>query len=172
MKTKRVIVESYDPQWSKDFEAIRQELSQALGDLALAIHHVGSTAVPDLSAKPIIDIDVEIVSYAVFPRVVARLAEAGYSHEGDLGISKREAFCYEGKSHLRKHHLYVCPSDSEELHRHITFRNYLRSHPEAVKAYSAVKKEAARLFPDSIDDYMAHKSACIEQLYLLCGLKK
>lgn len=172
MKMKRVIVESYDPQWPGDFEHIRQELSQALGDLALAIHHIGSTSVPDLFAKPIIDIDVEIVSYAVFPRVVARLAEVGYSHEGDLGISKREAFCYEGKSHLRKHHLYVCPSDSEELHRQITFRNYLRSHPEAVKAYGAIKEEAARLFPDSIDDYMVHKSVCIEQLYLLCGLKK
>ena len=68
------------------------------------------------------------------------------------------------------HHLYVCPQDSGELHRHVTFRNFLRNHPDAVKQYSAVKETAARLFPDDIDRYMAYKAPCIQALYAQCGL--
>lgn len=170
MKTKSVIVMPYDPQWAAAFEAIRKELCEALGELALRIEHVGSTSVPGLSAKPIIDIDVVISGYDVFPETVNRLSQVGYLHEGDLGIPGREAFCYEEKQHLQKHHLYVCPVDSAELHRHITFRNYLREHPEAAAAYAAVKEDAARLYPDSIESYMQFKTKIIEELYERCGL--
>lgn len=170
MKTKRVTVRSYDPQWALDFQKICRELEEALGEYALRIAHVGSTSVSGLSAKPIIDIDVVMESYGVFPEVRRRLAVAGYLHEGDLGIPGREAFCYEGKSHLRKHHLYVCPADSRELYRHLTFRDYLRSHPEEAGRYGAVKEEAARLFPDSIEQYMAYKAEIIGQIYVKCGL--
>ena len=70
-----------------------------------------------------------------------------------------------------KHHLYVCPQFSEELHRHITFRNFLRDNTDAVKKYSQVKETAAKLFPNDIDKYIEYKSPCIEELYALCGLK-
>ena len=98
------------------------------------------------------------------------LFRSGYIHEGDLGIPDREAFCYGDKPHLMTHHLYVCPRHSRELHRHITFRDFLRSHPEAVKQYGAVKEEGAQLFPDDIEGYIAHKTPCIEELYRQCGL--
>jgi len=65
----------------------------------------------------------------------------------------------------------VCPQQSEELHRHITFRDFLRNNPEAVKKYSLVKETAARLFPDDIDKYIEYKSPCIEEIYKICGLK-
>ncbi|MBR6596283.1 MAG: GrpB family protein [Oscillospiraceae bacterium] len=170
MKTKRVTVTPYNPHWPDDFEAIRRELAAGLGELIVDIHHVGSTSVPGLSSKPIIDIDVEIKDYSVFPEAVARLQMLGYAHEGDLGIPQREAFCYAGKAHLRKHHLYVCPADSEELRRHITFRDHLRRNPEDAAAYGAVKEKAARLYPDSIDDYMKFKSEIICKLYRKCAL--
>ena len=170
MRTKHVLVTPYDPAWVLAFAAIRQELTAALGPLALAIEHVGSTAVPGLWAKPILDIDVVIPNQDALPPVVQALAAIGYTHEGDLGIPQREAFSYRDKPHLHPHHLYVCPKDSRELHRHLTFRNYLRTHPEAVRTYSQVKAEAARLYPDSIEDYMNHKSACIQALYRACGL--
>lgn len=170
MITKKVIVTPYDSQWPHDFEAIRRELADALGDLAIRIEHVGSTSVPGLSAKPIIDIDVVISDYGVFPEVAEKLARSGYEHEGDLGIPEREAFRYENKSHLQKHHLYVCPKSSRELHRHVTFRDYLRTHPDAVKRYSEAKETAARLYSDSIDDYIRSKSPCIEAIYKECGL--
>ena len=74
------------------------------------------------------------------------------------------------KTHLMTHHLYVCPKSSEELRRHIGFRDFLRSNPEAVKKYSLIKEKAARLFPDDIDGYIKYKSPCIEELYQKCGL--
>ena len=170
MRTRRVIVLPYDRAWKAAFEAIKSELESAVGDLVIGIEHVGSTSVEGLSAKPCIDIDVVIEDYGVFEEVVRRLAEIGYIHEGDLGIPDREAFCYSDKPHLMTHHLYVCPRYSRELHRHITFRDFLRSRPEAVKQYGAVKEEGARLFPDDIEGYIAHKTPCIEQLYRQCGL--
>ena len=171
MKTKKVIVLPYDVAWESAFEAIRAEIQTALGDLMLGIEHVGSTSVKGMSAKPCIDIDVVIRDYSVFDAVVQKLDAIGYIHEGDLGIQDREAFKYADKPHLMTHHLYVCPRDSEELHRHIVFRDFLRKNPEAVKKYSRVKETAAKLFPDSIDQYIEYKSPCIEELYRECGLK-
>ena len=171
MRTKKVMVLPYDRAWKTAFEKIKEELDQAIGDLILGIEHVGSTSVEGMSAKPCIDIDVIIQDYSVFDAVVSRLEAIGYLHEGDLGIKDREAFQYSNKPHLQTHHLYVCPQYSEELHRHITFRDFLRSHPEAVKTYSSVKETAAQLFPEDIEQYIAYKSPCIEELYALCGLK-
>ena len=170
MKTKRVIVLPYDPAWATDFETIRMELSDVLGSLALRIEHVGSTSVEGLCAKPIIDIDVVIESRDKLAAVIAALAAIGYEHEGDLGIPGREAFKYDGKPHLRTHHLYVCTQDCAELRRHVTFRDYLRTHADAAARYGAVKTEAAQLFPNDIDGYIAHKSAVIAEIYRLCGL--
>ena len=170
MRTARVIVLPYDMAWKAAFEAIKSELESAVGGLVISIEHVGSTSVEGLSAKPCIDIDVVIEDYGVFEEVVRRLADIGYIHEGDLGIPDREAFRYSDKPHRMTHHLYVCPRYSRELHRHITFRDYLRSNPDAVKQYGAVKEDGALLFPDDIEGYIAHKTPCIEELYRRCGL--
>ncbi len=171
MQTKKVIVSPYDESWKSAFEEIKQEIESAIGDLILGIEHVGSTSVEGMSAKPCIDIDVIIKDYSVFDTVVGKLETIGYTHEGNLGIKDREAFKYKNKPHLQKHHLYVCPQYSEELHRHITFRDFLRSNTEAVRKYSLIKENAAKLFPNDIDKYIEYKSPCIEELYALCGLK-
>lgn len=171
MPTKKVIVLPYDSAWKHAFQKIRTELEEAIGDLIVGIEHVGSTSVEGLSAKPCIDIDVVIKDYSVFDTVVSRLATIGYIHEGNLGIKDREAFKYSNKSHLMNHHLYVCPLNSEELHRHIVFRDFLRSNTEAVEKYSEVKEKAAELFPNDIDKYIEYESPCIEELYMMCGLK-
>ncbi len=112
-----------------------------------------------------------IKDYSVFDAVVSKLASIGYIHEGNLGIKDREAFKYTDKPHLMTHHLYVCPQNSKELRRHITFRDFLRSNAEAARKYSSVKKTAAELFPNDIDKYIEYKSPCIEELYKQCGLK-
>ena len=171
MRTAKVTVLPYNEGWRSDFEKIKNELENAIGDMVIAIEHVGSTSVQGMSAKPCIDIDVVIKDYSVFDILVSRLADIGYIHEGDLGIKDREAFKYTDKPHLQSHHLYVCPQYSAELHRHITFRDYLRTHPEAVNEYSKVKEKAAQLFPDDIDSYIEFKSPCIAKLYKLCGLE-
>ena len=165
MFTKHVIVLPYDEHWAQDFLQIREELQAALGELAQKIEHVGSTSVRGLSAKPIIDIDVVIKDYSSLDAVISALEGIGYQYEGDLGIAGREAFKYEGKDHLQKHHLYVCPQDSDELKRHIAFRDYLRSHPEAVREYSLIKEEGAKLYPFDIEKYIEYKSPVIEKIY-------
>ena len=171
MKTASVIVLPYDEAWKSDFEKIKNELENAIGDCIIGIEHVGSTSVEGLSAKPCIDIDVIIKDYSIFETVVNRLNAIGYIHEGNLGIPNREAFKYSEKPHLQKHHSYVCPQDSEELRRHITFRDFLRSNPDAVRKYGQIKEVAAERFPNDIDGYIRYKSPCIEELYRLCGLK-
>ena len=100
MRTARVRVLPYDLKWKWEFEKIKAELEAAIGEYAVAIEHVGSTAVEGLSAKPCIDIDVVIEDYSVLDRVVDGLRSIGYVHEGDLGIKGREAFKYTDKPHF------------------------------------------------------------------------
>ena len=170
MVTKHVVVVPYSETWVQNFACIKAEIRDALSDLALRIEHVGSTSVLGLSAKPIIDIDVVIKDYSVFDEVVPKLEEIGYKHEGDLGIAGREAFKYDGKDHLQKHHLYVCTQDSAELKRHVAFRDYLRSHPQAVQEYSRIKEEGAALYPYDIEKYIGHKASFIEKIYRELGI--
>ena len=171
MRTKRAEVLPYDKAWKNAFVKIKNEIEAEIGDLIIGVEHVGSTSVEGMSAKPCIDIDVIIEDYSAFAAVAEGLNEIGYIHEGDLGIKDREAFKYADKPHLMMHHLYVCPQYSKELHRHITFRDFLRSNPEAVQKYSLIKEKAAELFPNNIDGYIEYKSPCIEELYKECGLK-
>ena len=175
MTTRNIVVLPYDQKWQQAFLDIKNELVAALeispdqGSLALAIEHVGSTSVPGLFAKPIIDIDIVVKACDVESAIQA-LAGIGYNREGNLGIPGREAFGYSGKEHLRQHHLYLCPEDSPELKRHLAFRDYLRTHPLAVEEYSRIKLEAARLFPHDIDGYINHKSPVIEKIYKEIGI--
>lgn len=172
MRTEHVVVVEYDAQWQQDFADIAKEIRTLLHDETLRIEHVGSTSIPGLAAKPIIDMDVVIASMADFESLKQRLEYHGYQHEGDLGIVGREAFCYEGKHHLQMHHLYVCPSDSRELYRHITFRDYMKLHPDDVQRYSQIKQVAATQFPYDIDAYCEMKGPVIEAIYRSCRLMK
>ena len=113
---------------------------------------------------------VVIKDYSELENVISALGKIGYQHEGNLGITGREAFKYEGKEHLRKHHLYVCPEDSPELKRHIAFRDYLQTHPDAVREYSRIKEEGAELYPDDIERYIEYKSPFIEKIYAEIGI--
>ena len=171
MKVKHVVVLPYNSRWKQYFLNIRDEIKPALKDLALSIEHVGSTSVEGMSAKPIIDIDVIIKERTVLDEVISRLHNIGYRYEGNLGIEGREAFKYEGKKDLQRHHLYVCAQDCPELKRHIAFRDYLRSHPQAVKEYGEIKEKGARLYPNDIDKYMEYKSGVIERIYEMAKIK-
>lgn len=172
MRTKTVIVVPYDFKWKYEFEKIKLYLEKTLEKSIMGIEHVGSTSIEGLSAKPIIDIDIIIESYDNFKDVKSRLESLGYYHEGDLGIKDREAFGYdeEQKKEFMTHHLYVCPKNSNELKRHIAFRDYLRTHKDAVERYSEVKLQAAKMYPTDIDSYIEAKSPCINEIYKKIGI--
>ena len=127
-----------------------------------AIEHVGSTAVPGLAAKPIIDIDVVLISAIDLPGVIARLAAVGYEHRGDLGVTGREAF--RTPPNDLPHHLYVCPPGSPEYRRHICFRDHLRSHPTDANSYAKLKRELGRKFRDDREAYTKAKSMFVTEI--------
>ena len=155
-----VIIVDYDPHWPDLFEDLRAPVVAALGDLVVIVEHVGSTAVPGLAAKPIIDMDVVVPSVADVPKAIERVALLGYAHQGDLGIRGREAFTPPpGKP---AHHLYVCALGSDELRRHRSFRDYLRSHPDDARAYEALKKAAASRFAEDRAAYSESKTRFVE----------
>jgi GrpB-like predicted nucleotidyltransferase (UPF0157 family) len=159
----------YDGSWPVEFEKIKNELLPIIGNDIISIEHVGSTSVEGLYAKPIIDIDI-VIEGGMFETVKGELAKIGYSHEGNLGIAGREAFRYDNKQHLMKHHLYVCDNNSDELRRHITLRKYLRTHEADRDEYSKIKLEMPKKYPNDIDSYMNGKSSVILSILQKCGL--
>ncbi len=169
---KIITVVPYNPKWADEFKTIKNELFPVIGDDIIAIEHVGSTSVEGLWAKPVIDIDI-VIDNGKLPIIVKKLAGIGYRHRGDLGISGREAFGYndEEKSHLMKHHLYVCQKDNSELKRHLALRNFLRNSCEYREKYSSIKREMAKNFPNDIENYILGKQPVVMEIYELCGVK-
>lgn len=160
--TKQVIVEDYNPQWPKQFEDLKALLWPAVQSFALSIEHVGSTSVPGLAAKPVIDLDIIIPDMSYLNQAIKALATLGYEHRGNLGIVERESF--KSVNPLFKHNLYVCSKDSISLRNHLCLRDTLRSHPKLRDDYAELKKKLAAQFPDSIDDYIEGKTDFILEI--------
>jgi len=150
-------VVDYDPTWPQTFAALQAPICEVLRNIAIAVEHVGSTSVPGLAAKPVVDIDVILPSRAELPAAIEKLATLGYVHRGDLGISDREAFSE--PANLPTHNLYACIQGSAALVNHLTIRDYLRRNPNAAKAYGQLKKRLADEFSTDIDEYGAGKTA-------------
>ncbi|MED4907449.1 GrpB family protein [Brevibacillus centrosporus] len=150
----RIVIVEYEPEWVLLFEELRTFILPVVRDIIVSIEHVGSTSVPGLAAKPIIDIDVVVRTQEGVLSAIQGLASLGYVHEGDLGVSGREAFI--PPSDVKWHHLYVCTYDNAEYKRHILFRDYLRSHPEEAKKYGELKLELAQKY---VNDRIAYTEA-------------
>jgi len=158
-----IIVIPYQTSWRDQFQRLRDQLNDALGSLAERIEHVGSTAVPGLWAKPIIDVDIVVPTRTEFESVRRCLEEQGYDYLGDQGVPGREAFAL--RSHeptIPEHHLYVCRADSIELRRHLAFRDFLRTHPERAAEYSVLKRALAVEFRNDRIEYTNAKGEFIE----------
>lgn len=160
-----MIAGEYDPTWPAEFTEIRQLLLRPLGPHVIDVHHVGSTSIPGMLAKPILDIDIEISNYDVFPVVVEKLRSLGYAHEGDLGIADRHAFrrissevpYTDPPRHWIEQHLYVCPTESKELHRQLLFRDRLRSDASLRARYRNLKLDCLSQCDDQRKVYQSLK---------------
>jgi GrpB-like predicted nucleotidyltransferase (UPF0157 family) len=151
-----IVIVDYDPRWPEQFARLRDRAQSAMGELAVSIEHVGSTAVPGLPAKPVIDMVVVIASDEDLPEAIERLAVIGYSARGDLGVPGREAFSWpEGET---RHHLYVSPTTSEELRAQVRFRDLLLSDPRLAANYVALKRELAATYRDDRPSYTDGKT--------------
>lgn len=143
-----MLIKEYNPDWVDQFNQIKHMLDVAL-DNRYVIEHVGSTSVPQIAAKDIIDIDLIYIDEKEFEHINRVLVSLGYYHNGDQGIPDREVFKRSAlKSHHPildeiTHHLYVCPESSVELRRHLLFRNWLNYSAAARKKYESIKRKLA-----------------------------
>ena len=173
-----IALAAYDPDWACQFEALKNVYALYLKDRIKSVEHVGSTAVPYLVAKPVLDIDLIITSEAKLQEVIEVLATLGYEFRGDQGIKDRYAFRANGSTTPNigtdrtwpKHHLYCCIENSASLNNHITLRDALRNDPKLREAYRQLKKDLASRTND-IDVYIEGKSDFIANILLQNGFE-
>jgi|GEM_PF-119786 len=164
----KVEVVDYDPLWAEQFELVTEYLREIIGECR--IEHVGSTSVPNLAAKPILDVDIVYESTSDFPQLKTALETAGYAHRGNLGIVGREMFQAPSNCELPTFNLYVCQSDNLALRNHLQVRDYLCANSDAVEQYSNLKRRLAAEFPDDIDAYCQAKTEFILEMLAQCNL--
>ena len=160
----RVIeVVPHDPEWSDGFKQEVEALTEIFDHEIVAIHHIGSTAIPGILAKPIIDVLVEVRDIERIDAFNRQMRERGYLPKGEFGIAGRRFFI-KGTEESRTHHIHIFQAGNPEFERHLAFRDYLRAHRDQAQAYSRLKAELARRFPRDADSYTAGKSDFVEEI--------
>lgn len=155
-------ISSYKEDWPRKFEKIIAYLKTFLPEYC-EFHHIGSTSIPGMPAKDIIDIDVEH-DHGDLAMIVNCLQKAGYEHLGDLGITGREAFKTIPDLHaalLPEHHLYACETGAHELQKHLSYRDYLLANPDRA-LWLGKKKILTDAAARSRDEYIENKSCYYE----------
>lgn len=161
-----IVVSDYDPDWPKLFEQERARIKEALGSFALAIEHVGSTAVPGLPSKPIIDLLVGVPSLEeASERCIEPVKALGYIYLPEYASwLPRELFFRKGPPGPWTHHVHMMEPSHPRWEARLVFRDYLRAHPEAAKAYADIKRGLASASKDDIEAYRTGKSAVVEAM--------
>ncbi len=153
-----VTLRPYDGRWAELFRLERLRLQTALGDDILAIEHIGSTSVPGLTAKPILDMGVAVERFEAAFALVPRLEELGYTFRGEQGIPRRHYFV-QGSDQNRTHHLHLLEQSNPEWRDLLLFRDRLRAQPETIRAYEALKRQLAERYPN---DRVAYTNGKVE----------
>jgi len=152
----------HSPAWARAAAQEAERLWAVLGDNVLAVHHVGSTAIPGIHAKPIVDLMPIVRSVAALDEAAARLQALGYECWGEYGIvGRRYCTLDDPETGRRKFQLHCYEEDNREITRHLAFRNYLRAHPEIAREYDAEKHCCRELHPDNSHRYSDAKAAWI-----------
>ena len=161
------MIEPYNPDWERAFEAERGRLQAALGAIALRIEHHGSTAVPGLAAKPIIDIQVSVARLQPMDAYSVRLRSCGYVHLPHPDDA-RCPFFHRPAAWPHTHHVHVVQASSDEERHTLVFRDYLRAHPESAREYEVLKLDLAARFgsadAEARESYAAAKSSFVESI--------
>jgi GrpB-like predicted nucleotidyltransferase (UPF0157 family) len=173
-------IQPYNPNWQTGFNKIQKVIQSELSDLKIEIQHVGSTSIPGLFAKPVLDIDIIIEDKDLLCEITSKLEKIGYASKGEQGISGRFAFRQTSdftpltlsKKMWHSHHLYVCYSDSLALKNHLLFRDTLRSDYDLAERYSQLKKTLTRSSNTSREQYTKGKTDFILSVLATLGLNK
>jgi len=160
---RNIVVVPYNPQWPEMFRREAAKIVAIFGPELVDLHHIGSTSVPGLSAKPIIDMMPLVRDINEVDRFNPAMAQLGYEPMGEYGIPGRRYF-RKGGDENRSHHLHAFGFDSPEVARHLDFRDYLIAHPTEARQYADLKTRLAEQFPHDIERYMDGKDAFIKTI--------
>lgn len=163
LKRGTVSVVAYQPAWAEAFEKEKQQLQDALGNNVTDIEHIGSTSVPGLAAKPIIDMIAAVDGLSVYKQLIEPLTAIGYEFMPERVFTDR-VFFPKGPRENRTHHLGLVVKDSDQWKKTIAFRDYLRTNASARNKYQALKTELAAKYPNDRASYTIAKERLIEQL--------
>lgn len=161
---RRVEVVPPNPNWRSQFEMEAGAIAAILQIPLTAIHPMGSTSIPGIYAKPIIDILVEVENLPLVDAKTPELEDLGYVAMGEYGIPGRRYFRKDNADGIRTHHAHVFEAGSEQVIRHLNFRDYLTTHPAEAQQYSDLKRKLAQQYPHDIDGYMDGKDEFIKAI--------
>ncbi len=151
----------HSPLWAQQFEEEAASLTAVFQPILVSAHHIGSTSIPGILAKPIIDIILVVTSITAVRKLIEPMAVLGYVSKGENGIPGRHYF-RKGGDERHTHHVHTYGKHHPAIARHLDFRDYLRHHPEQSLAYSQLKKRLAQQFVNDTENYTNSKSAFIE----------
>jgi GrpB-like predicted nucleotidyltransferase (UPF0157 family) len=154
----------HSPEWARLFEEEKARLLVAAGPHVLDIQHVGSTSIPGISAKPIIDIAIAVNDFDEARVCIEPIVALGYEYKGEFGIPRRHYFT---RGNPRTHHVHMNEVTSQDWQQQILFRDYLRRHAEMAQRYAALKTELAHRFPTDREAYTEAKSPFIREVLRL-----
>ena len=160
----RVVVEPHNPCWTDLFDIEAKKVAQALGSNVVAIHHIGSTAIPTIHAKPIIDMLIEAADIGDVDTHNSAMEALGYEAMGEYGIPGRRYFRKDDDARTRTHHAHVFATGCPEVERHLAFRDFMLEHPEWEGQYSDLKRKLAEAHSEDIEAYMDGKDAFIKEM--------
>lgn len=167
----RVLLVAPDPRWPALFAEAAARMRDACGDALVAVEHIGSTSVPGLAAKPVIDIMPLFADESARPRVVAALTALGYVHKGESGIPRRSYFGRrtDPASGAWKHNVHAFVAGDAFAVRHLVFRDALRADASVREAYERLKRELAARFPDDVEAYAEAKGEFVDRVIAAAG---
>ncbi len=157
----------YTAEWVRYFELEKAALRLVLGGYILDIQHIGSTSIPGMLAKPIVDIAIAVADFEQAKTCIPLVEGLGYEYKGEFGIPRRHYFV---KGDPRLFHLHMSESESIEWQNTLLFRDYLRDHPEAAQEYAQLKQQLAAKFPHDRDAYLDGKSEFVEGVLKKCRI--
>ena len=160
----KVEVVPHNPNWKKAFESESKQIAKALGNNLVFIHHIGSTAIPYIYAKPIIDFLVEVQDIDRVEESNPAMEALGYEAMGEFGLIGRRYFRKENPPGIRTHHVHTYEVNSPEIERHLAFRDYIIAHPEDAHQYSELKRRLAKKYPKDIEGYMDGKDKFVKEM--------
>jgi GrpB-like predicted nucleotidyltransferase (UPF0157 family) len=161
---RKVEVVPHNPIWRSLFQTESTQIAIALAGNFLAIHHIGSTSIETIYAKPIIDILVEVKSIDRVDGQNSEMEALGYECMGEFGIEDRRFFLKDNPVGIRTHHVHIFKVDSAQTARHLSFRDYLNAHLDKAQAYSILKQGLAEKYPYNIKEYIEGKDTFIQEI--------